>query len=411
MLQLLSGHKPHESLIEAQNKANLAGDYTTMKFGTKAVHAGVEPDPSTGAIMTPIYQTSTFVQVAPGDHNGYEYGRTHNPTRTALQTSMAALEGGKHGICFASGMAATDTICKLLRPGDEVISTNDLYGGTFRLFTGVYEKYGIKFHFLPIKDGADLASHVNEKTKLIWLETPTNPTLSLVDIASVCAAVKDKEIKVVVDNTFATPYLQQPLSLGADVVVHSATKYIGGHSDSVMGAIVTSDDVLAERFYYFQNAAGAIPGPQDCFLILRGIKTLHIRMEQHCKNAAVIADMLAAHPKVNKVNYPGHSSHTGHEIAKKQMRLPGGMLSFSLASDSVDAAFELMKSLKVFALAESLGGVESLIGHPATMTHASIPLEERKKTGVLDSLIRLSVGIEDVDDLVADLKQALDKIA
>lgn len=382
-----------------------------MKFGTKAVHAGVDPDPSTGAIMTPIYQTSTYVQKAPGDHQGYEYARTHNPTRNALQTSIAALENGKHGVCFASGMAATDTIAKMLKPGDEVISTNDLYGGTFRLFDKIFARYGIKFTFTAITNGDDLEPFLTDKTRMIWIETPTNPMLNVVDIASVCEKVKGRDIMVVVDNTFATPYLQQPLDLGADVVVHSATKYICGHSDTVMGAVVTNDDAIGEELLFLQNAAGGVPGPQDCFLALRGIKTLHLRIDRHCSNAERIADMLAAHSKVKAVHWPGHTSHPGYEIAKKQMSKPGGMLSFSMHDDSIEAAIKMMQNLKVFSLAESLGGVESLIGHPATMTHASIPLEVRMQTGVTDSLIRLSVGIEDPDDLVDDIQQALAQMA
>ncbi len=380
-----------------------------MKFGTKVIHAGITPDPSTGAIMTPIYQTSTYVQAAPGDHQGYEYGRTQNPTRNALQQNLAALEGARFGVCFASGMAATDTIIRLLEPGDEVIAASDLYGGTYRLFTKGYERYGLKFHFTDMTDpAAAIAPLINANTKLIWIETPSNPMLNIIDIEAVVKIAKANGLKVCVDNTFASPYLQQPMRLGADIVVHSATKYINGHSDVIMGAVLCDDEEIHERLCFYQNAVGAVPGPMDCFLTLRGIKTLHLRIEQHCKNGAAIAHFLRDHAAVDKVHWPGFEDHTNHAIAARQMRHFGGMVSFSLKKDTLADGVRVMSATKLFALAESLGGVESLIGHPATMTHASIPLEERLKTGVVDSLIRLSVGIEDPDDLIADLAQALE---
>lgn len=378
-----------------------------MKFGTKAIHAGVEPDPSTGAIMTPIYQTSTYVQASPGDHKGYEYSRTHNPTRTALQNSLAALENGAHGLCFASGMAAIDTILKLLKPGDEVISTNDLYGGTYRIFTKVFAHYGIKFHFIPMDNAKEVEKYINSNTKLIWMETPTNPLLNIIDIKAIANLGKKHTVITVVDNTFATPYLQLPLDLGVDIVMHSVTKYLSGHSDVVMGAIILNDKEVAARLAFLQNACGAVPGPQDCFLVLRGIKTLHLRMERHCDNAAKIAQFLSEHPKVDKVYYPGLSSHPNHAVAQRQMKGFGGMLSFTLKGDKIEDAKRFLERAKLFSLAESLGGVESLCGHPATMTHASIPKEEREKAGLKDSLIRLSVGVEDVEDLIEDLKNAI----
>jgi cystathionine gamma-lyase len=378
-----------------------------MKFGTKVIHAGVEPDPSTGAIMTPIYQTSTYVQKSPGKNKGYEYSRTHNPTRTALQKSLAALENGKHALCFASGMAAIDTIVKLLKPGDEVISTNDLYGGSYRIFTKVFSVYGIKFHFVSMDDAKNISTYINDKTKMIWIETPTNPLLKIIDIRAVTAIAKKKKILVAVDNTFATPYLQTPLDLGADIVMHSVTKYLAGHSDVVMGAVIVNDNKLFEQLAFIQNACGAVPGPQDCFLVLRGIKTLHLRMERHSRNARAIAKYLSSHPKVDKVNYPGLPDHKNHKIAKKQMKDFGGMLSFTLKKDNMKDAIGFLEKVKIFCLAESLGGVESLCGHPASMTHASIPKAEREKAGLKDSLIRLSVGVEDVEDLIGDLKQAI----
>jgi cystathionine beta-lyase len=378
-----------------------------MKFGTKAIHAGLEPDPSTGAIMTPIYQTSTYVQAAPGDHKGYEYSRTHNPTRKALENNLAALENGKHGLCFGSGMAAIDAVVKLLSPGDEVISTNDLYGGSYRIFTKIFSKYGIKFHFIPMQDMALVESYVNANTKLIWAETPTNPMLNIIDIKGLVTIAKKHNLLLGVDNTFASPYLQTPIDLGADIVMHSVTKYLGGHSDVVMGALIVKDDKLAEQLYFIQNSCGAVPGPQDCFLVLRGIKTLHIRMQRHCENGSKIAHWLKAHPKVDKVYWPGFETHANHTIAKSQMRDFGGMMSFTLKDNNIEAAKSLLSKTHLFALAESLGGVESLIGHPASMTHASIPKEEREKSGVVDSLIRLSVGIEDIEDLIADLQMAI----
>jgi cystathionine beta-lyase len=378
-----------------------------MKFATKALHAGIEPDPSTGAIMTPIYQTSTYVQAAPGNHKGYEYARTQNPTRNALEINIAALENGKHGLCFSSGMGATDAVIKLLSPGDEVICTNDLYGGTYRIFTKVFEKYGIKFHFISMQDVSNINKFITPKTKMVWLETPTNPMMNVIDIAGAAIICKKNNLTLVVDNTFASPYLQTPLDLGADIVLHSATKYLGGHSDVVMGMLITNNDSFNEQLTFIQNSCGAVPGPQDCFLMLRGIKTLHVRMQRHCENGARIVDFLVNHPKVEHVYYPGLPNHPNHEIAKKQMRGFGGMISFTLKGDNMDEALKVLSGTKLFSLAESLGGVESLIGHPATMTHASIPREERIKNGLKDTLIRLSVGIEDADDLIEDLKNAL----
>jgi len=378
-----------------------------MKFATKAIHAGVEPDPTTGAIMTPIYQTSTYVQAAPGDHKGYEYSRTHNPTRTALQNALAALENGKHGLCFSSGMASIDAIIKLLKPGDEVVSTNDLYGGTYRLFTKIFEGFGVKFHFTDMNELKNVEAAMNANTKLIWAETPTNPMLRIIDIAGLAAIAKKHSCLLGVDNTFATPYLQNPIDLGADIVMHSVTKYLGGHSDLVMGALVVNDDALAERLAFIQNSTGATPGPQDCFLVLRGLKTLHLRMQRHCENGKVVAEFLAQHPKVDKVYWPGFATHPNHDVAKRQMRGFGGMMSFTLKGDDMADATRVLSSTKLFALAESLGGVESLLGHPASMTHASIPREERLKSGLADTLIRLSVGVEDAEDLVEDLREAL----
>jgi len=377
-----------------------------MKFGTKVIHAGIHPDSETGAVMTPIYQTSTYAQESPGKHKGYEYARTQNPTRHVLQTNLAALENGKAGICFGSGMAAMDAILRLLNPGDEIISTNDLYGGSYRLMTKVYERFGVKAHFIDLNDSQLLEEKINKNTKLIWVETPTNPMLNVIDVRAVCKIAQKHDILTCVDNTFASPYLQTPLDLGADIVVHSATKYLGGHSDVVLGAIVVKDEQLAEQLYFLQNAVGAIPGPQDCFLILRGIKTLHLRVERSCKNAKKIAKYLQGHPKVGNVYYPGFKSHPGHKVAKEQMRDFGAMVSFDLQHDVFEDAIKVMSNTKLFTLAESLGGVESLIGHPATMTHASIPREERLKVGLTDSLIRLSIGVEDVDDLIDDLEKA-----
>lgn len=378
-----------------------------MKIGTRVIHAGVQPDPATSAIMTPIYQTSTYVQSAPGAHKGYEYSRTHNPTRTALQDALAAIENGQHALCFASGMAATDAVVKLLSPGDEVIVGNDLYGGTYRIFTKVFANYGIKFHFVDMRDVANVTAALTGNTKMIWAETPTNPLLNVVDIEAVAAIAKKQNLLLVVDNTFASPYLQNPLDWGADIVLHSATKYLGGHSDVVHGALIMKDEALTEKLAFIQNSCGAVPGPQDCFLVLRGIKTLHVRMQRHCENGARIAKWLRQHPKVDQVFWCGFEDHPGHAVAKKQMRDFGGMMSFTLKDDSEEAAMEVLKKTKLFSLAESLGGVESLIGHPASMTHASIPREERLKNGLSDSLIRLSVGIEDVTDLIADLEQAI----
>ena len=378
-----------------------------MKLATKLIHAGVEPDPSTGAIMTPIYQTSTYVQSAPGDHKGYEYARTQNPTRTALQNALAAIENGNYGLCFSSGMAATDAVIKLLNPGDEVIAANDMYGGTYRLFTKIFEKYGLKFHFVDMQNADNIKQYINANTKLIWTETPTNPMMNIVDIAAVAAIAKQHNVLLCVDNTFASPYLQTPLDLGADIVLHSATKYLGGHSDVVHGCLILNDAVLNDKLQFIQNSCGAVPGPQDCFLILRGLKTLHLRMQRHCENGEKIAAWLRNNKNVDKVYWCGFHDHPNHAIAKKQMRGFGGMMSFTLKNDSLQAATKVLSSTKLFSLAESLGGVESLIGHPASMTHASIPREERLKTGLVDSLIRLSVGVEDADDLIDDLENAI----
>ncbi|MEQ8712183.1 MAG: cystathionine gamma-synthase [Cyclobacteriaceae bacterium] len=378
-----------------------------MKFGTKAIHAGVHPDPTTGAIMTPIYQTSTYVQTRPGEHKGYEYARTQNPTRDALQKNLAALENGKHGLCYSSGLGATDAILKTLRPGDEVISTHDLYGGSYRIFTKIFEPYGIKFKFVDMQRVREVEKAITANTRMIWVETPTNPTMSIVDIAAMAQVAKTAGATLVVDNTFSSPYLQNPLDLGADIVVHSVTKYLAGHSDVVMGAIITNSDAIAEQLAFIQNSCGAVPGPQDCFLVLRGIKTLHIRMQRHCENGKRVAHFLKSHPKVHKVYWPGFDDHLNHDIAKKQMRDFGGMISFTLLDDQLDVAMEVLSSFKIFSLAESLGGVESLVGHPSSMTHASIPREQRLESGLTDSLIRLSVGIEDVEDLIADLEQAI----
>ncbi|HRI33106.1 MAG TPA: cystathionine gamma-synthase [Saprospiraceae bacterium] len=378
-----------------------------MKFGTKVIHSGIEPDQTTGAIMTPIFQTSTYVQDGPGNHKGYEYARTQNPTRTVLQNNLAALENGTDAICFSSGLAAMDAIIKLLKSGDHVLASNDMYGGSFRLLDKIFKPFGIGTNLIPMQDLSVIESNITSETKLIWIETPTNPLLNIVDIKAVCELVKGKNILVCVDNTFASPYLQNPLDLGADLVLHSATKYLGGHSDVIHGAVITKNKALAERLFFIQNASGAVPGPQDCFLILRGIKTLHIRMDRACENAAKIANFLINHPRVNRVLYPRFTSHPGHLIAKKQMRNFGGMVSFDLKDATIEAAFSVLSKTKLFSCAESLGGVESLIGHPASMTHASLPKEERLKSGLTDSLMRLSVGIEDVDDLIADLEQAL----
>jgi cystathionine beta-lyase len=378
-----------------------------MKFNTKVIHGGQEHDKAYGAVMPPIYQTTTYAQTTPGGHKGYEYSRTHNPTRNALENAFSSIENGDYGLAFGSGVAAIDAVMKLLKPGDEVISTNDLYGGSFRLFTKIFQGFGIKFHFIGMQDATKIEAYVNKNTKLIWVETPTNPMMNIIDIKAASKIAKKHNILLAVDNTFATPYLQKPLDLGADIVMHSATKYLGGHSDVVMGALVIKDKNLANKLYFIQNASGAICGPQDSFLVLRGIKTLHVRMQRHCENGKAIAEYLAKHPKIEKVYWPGFEDHPNHEIAKSQMKDFGGMISFTTKGNNYDQAIKIIESLKVFTLAESLGGVESLSGHPASMTHASIPKEEREKTGVVDSLIRLSVGIEDIDDLIADLKQAL----
>lgn len=378
-----------------------------MKFGTKTIHAGIKPDPATGAIMTPIYQTTTYVQESPGKHKGYEYSRTQNPTRFALENNLAALENGKEGLVFASGLAATDAVIKMFAAGDEIVSGNDLYGGTYRAFEKIFRKYGLNFIYDDLQDMDRLSCLINEKTKLIWLETPSNPMINITDIQKVADIAREKNIMLCVDNTFASPYLQNPLDLGADIVLHSGTKYLGGHSDVVIGAVVANNEEIIEKLRFIQNASGAVPGPQDAFLTLRGIKTLHLRMQRHCENAEQIAEFLDKHPKVDKVYHPSLKTHKGRELAKKQMRGFGGMVSFSLKEDSKEAAYKFLTQTKFFSLAESLGGVESLAGHPATMTHAAIPLSEREKTGVVDSLIRLSVGIEDIEDLRNDIEQAL----
>ena len=378
-----------------------------MKFATKAIHAGVHPDPATGAIMTPIYQTSTYVQDGVGNHKGYEYSRTQNPTRHALEKNIAAIENGKHGACFGSGLAAIDCVIKMLNPGDEIISTNDLYGGSYRIFNTIFAKYGLIFHFVDMQDPSAVEALVNANTKLIWVETPTNPMMNIIDIKAMAAIAKKANAMLCVDNTFATPYLQNPLDLGADMVMHSVTKYLGGHSDVVMGALVCNDDALANEMYRIQNSSGAVTAPMDSFLVLRGIKTLHLRMQRHCENGEKIAHFLVGHPAVDKVYWPGFETHPNHHVAKVQMRGFGGMISFTLVGNQLEDALNLVKKVEIFALAESLGGVESLIGHPATMTHASIPKDVREKSGVVDSLIRLSVGVEDAEDLIADLQQAL----
>jgi cystathionine beta-lyase/cystathionine gamma-synthase len=378
-----------------------------MKFDTKVIHAGIEPDPSTGAIMTPIFQTSTYVQAAPGDHKGYEYARTQNPTRSVLEKNLAALENGSDAICFGSGLAAQDAVIKLLKTGDEILSVNDLYGGSYRQMVRVYGPWGLKSRYVDLYDAENAERELGPDTRMIWIETPTNPMLNVVDIAAVCAIARKHGILTVVDNTFASPYLQNPLDLGADIVLHSATKYIGGHSDVVHGCLIVRDANLAQRLRFIQNASGAVPGPQDCFLILRGIKTLHLRVQRACENAEKIAHYLAAHPKVAKVYWPGFESHPNHAVAKKQMRMFGAMVSFDLHDNTYQAAEKVLSNTHLFALAESLGGVESLIGHPASMTHASIPREERLKVGLTDSLVRLSVGVEDAGDLIEDLERAL----
>ncbi len=378
-----------------------------LGLATKIIHAGAEPDPSTGAIMTPIYQTSTYVQSAPGQNKGYEYARSQNPTRKALEEAFAVLENGQYGLAFSSGVAATDAVIKLLEPGDEVIAASDMYGGTYRLFTKIFEKFGIKFIYVDTTNTANIQSVVTSKTKLIWIETPTNPLMNITDIAAVAEVSKAAGSLLCVDNTFASPYLQNPLDFGADIVMHSATKYLGGHSDVIQGCLVMNDKELREKLYFIQKSCGAVPGPMDCFLVLRGIKTLHVRMRQHCENGIAIAHYLRSHAKVGKVYWPGFEDSTGYAVAAKQMRGFGGMISFTLKDESIEAATKVLSTTKIFALAESLGGVESLINHPASMTHASIPREERIKNGLSDGLIRLSVGIEDAEDLIADLEQAI----
>lgn len=381
-----------------------------MKFATKVIHAGIDPDPSTGAIMTPIFQTSTYVQAAPGDHKGFEYARTQNPTRSALEKNLAAIENGTDAICFGSGLAAQDAVIKLLKSGDEVLAVNDLYGGSYRQMVEVFGKWGLKSRYVDMSDASKVEAAIGPDTRMLWIETPTNPLLNIIDIEAVVAVARKHNILTVVDNTFATPFLQNPLDLGADIVLHSATKYLGGHSDAVHGCLIVKSKELADRLHYIQNASGAVPGPMDCFLILRGIKTLHLRVQRACENAEVVARFLADHPAVAKVFWPGFENHHNHAVAKRQMRMYGAIVSFDLKNNSEQAARKLMSSTHLFALAESLGGVESLVDHPASMTHGSIPREERLKVGLTDSLIRLSVGIEEADDLVEDLKQALGQI-
>ena len=378
-----------------------------MHFNSSTIHGGQSPDIAYGAVMPPIYQTSTYAQTTPGGHQGFEYSRTHNPTRKALEQGLASIENGEHGLAFASGLAAMDAVIKLLRPGDEVISTNDLYGGSYRLFTTIFEPLGLKFKFVNMQRSENILAVISNKTKLIWVETPTNPTMQVVDIEAIAAIAKKNNILVAVDNTFASPYIQQPLNLGADIVMHSATKYLGGHSDLILGSLVVNNADLAERLSFIQNASGAVPGPMDCFLTLRGIKTLSVRMQRHCENAAAIAHFLNVHPKIEKVYWPGNENHPNHHVAKKQMKDFGGMLSFITKGADYDAAIKIVERLEIFTLAESLGGVESLAGHPASMTHASIPKTIREESGVVDALVRLSVGIEDVRDLIADLEQAI----
>lgn len=378
-----------------------------LKFNSKTIHGGQKPDLAYGAVIPPIYQTSTYAQTTPGGHKGYAYSRSANPTRTALEQSLSSIENGNYGLAFASGLAAIDAVIKLLNPGDEVLSTNDLYGGSYRLFKQIFEKYGIKFQFVDMQNANQLEKCINDSTKLIWVETPTNPMMNIIDIKAIVHLAKRHHLLVAVDNTFATPYLQLPLDLGVDIVMHSATKYLGGHSDVVVGALIVNDSKLADQLYFIQNASGAVCGPMDSFLTLRGIKTLHVRMQRHCENGKAIATYLANHPKIEKVYWPGFEDHPNHEVAKRQMNDFGGMISFIPKGSSFEDAIKIIEKLKIFTLAESLGGVESLAGHPASMTHASIPKEERKKIGVLDSLIRLSVGIEDEADLIADLEQAI----
>ncbi|WP_417609496.1 cystathionine gamma-synthase [Owenweeksia hongkongensis] len=381
-----------------------------LKFNTLTIHGGQQPDKAYGAVMPPIYQTSTYAQAAPGDHQGFEYSRSGNPTRKALEDSIASIEGGKFGLAFGSGLAAIDCVIKTLRPGDEVISTSDLYGGTYRLFIKIFEPLGIKFHFVDMDNADKIGDYVNENTKIIWVETPTNPMMNIIDIKAMSKVAKAAHALLVVDNTFATPYLQRPLEMGVDIVMHSATKYLGGHSDVVLGLLAVKDEAIAEKLYFIQNSSGAVCGPMDAFLVVRGIKTLHVRMQRHCENGKAIAHFLKDHPKVENVYWPGFESHPNHSVAKEQMKDFGGMISFSLKGGSLENTRKVISSFNVFTLAESLGGVESLAGHPASMTHASIPKEEREKLGIVDSLIRLSVGIEDIDDLKADIDQALNKI-
>ena len=391
-----------ESIIEDVSNQKL-------KFNSKTIHGGQQPDKGYGAVMPPIYQTSTYAQTTPGGHMGYAYSRSANPTRTALERSLASIENGNYGLAFGSGLAAIDAVIKLLEPGDEVVSTNDVYGGSYRLFKQIFEKFGITFHFIGMQNVDKIEEYITANTRLLWVESPTNPMMNIVDIKAVSRIAKKHQILLAVDNTFATPYLQTPLDLGADIVMHSATKYLGGHSDVILGALVVKNKELADKLYFIQNASGAVCGPMDSFLVLRGIKTLHVRMQRHCENGKAIAEYLVKHPKIEKVYWPGFENHPNHRIAKSQMNDFGGMISFVPKGSSIEDAIRIIENLRVFTLAESLGGVESLAGHPVSMTHASIPKAEREKSGVVDALIRLSIGIEDVDDLIADLNQALGK--
>ena len=391
-----------ESIIEDVSNQKL-------KFNSKTIHGGQQPDKGYGAVMPPIYQTSTYAQTTPGGHMGYAYSRSANPTRTALERSLASIENGNYGLAFGSGLAAIDAVIKLLKPGDEVVSTNDVYGGSYRLFKQIFEKFGITFHFIGMQNVDKIEEYITANTRLLWVESPTNPMMNIVDIKAVSRIAKKHQILLAVDNTFATPYLQTPLDLGADIVMHSATKYLGGHSDVILGALVVKNKELADKLYFIQNASGAVCGPMDSFLVLRGIKTLHVRMQRHCENGKAIAEYLVKHPKIEKVYWPGFENHPNHRIAKSQMNDFGGMISFVPKGSSKEGAIRIIENLRVFTLAESLGGVESLAGHPVSMTHSSIPKAEREKSGVVDALIRLSIGIEDVDDLIADLNQALGK--
>lgn len=379
-----------------------------MRFDTLAIHAGQEPDPTTGAIMTPVYLTSTYVQDGPGEHKGYEYSRTQNPTRKALQECLAALEGARHGLAFASGLAGTDMLMHMLEAGDHVVVSDDVYGGTFRIFDKVFKRHGLSFSFVDLSRPETFEAAITPKTKMVWVESPTNPMLKLIDLERIAETAKKRNVLSVCDNTFMTPYFQRPLDLGFDVVTHSTTKYLNGHSDVVGGFVCTSNDGLAQKMYFLQNAVGGVPGPMDCFLVMRGLKTLGVRMDRHAHNAQKLSQFLLSHPKVGKVTYPGLDSHPQYALARKQMKGAGGMMTFDIKG-GLESARRFLKAVKIFACAESLGGVESLIEHPAIMTHASVPKETREVLGISDGLIRVSVGIEDAQDLIDDLKQALEQ--